>query len=267
MLGYDVNVANNCHAIPQGEGLQHVTRGNSSMRGSHSSKSGFFAPVESGSRPAPDAGDIIDRMQQVFGVATDVALAEKLGLGRKSTNNWRARDYKPLDACLELAVERGVSLDWLVFGEGEPLRGATATVLDDGAVVPSGHVTVPRLLGFDASGGPDQLVLPELVVRRRAIVADIGALRWMVNPTDALAPRLPQGSVLLVDTSVTRHEDLVDGETYVVQLWGRVNVRRIFIIGHNEYRLRGDSELEQRRDVTGPEYKNLTIGGRVVDAI
>jgi len=215
----------------------------------------------------PTAGEVIDRMQEAMGVTTDVALAEELGLARKTTNNWRARDYKPLDACLDLAVQRGLSLDWLVLGQGEPARGAPPATTDDGTPLPQGHVALQRLRAFDPSAGTDQLVLPEFILRRRLPEGDLRAVRWMINPTDALAPRLPQGGVLLVDTSVTRHEDVVDGETYVVQLWGRVNVRRIFIIGPNEYRLRGDNELEERRDLTGPDYHHLTIGGRVVGAI
>ncbi|MGE7139648.1 LexA family transcriptional regulator [Luteibacter sp. NPDC031894] len=237
------------------------------MRGSHPSKGGLVGPVENGPISMPTAGEVIDRMQEAVGVSTDVALSEELGLARKTTNNWRAREYKPLDFCLELAVQRGLSLDWLVLGQGEPLRGAPPAVADDGTPVPHAHVALQRLRAFDMAPGPDQLILPDLVVRRRVADGDVSALRWMVNPTDALAPRLPQGGVLLVDTSVSRHEDVVDGETYVVQMWGRINVRRIFIIGPNEYRLRGDSELEERRDLTGPDYQHLTIGGRVIGAI
>lgn len=265
MLGYDGKVPNNWDAIPHIEGLQHVTRGNPSMRGTHPSKDGFFGPASA--ELTPSAGAIIDRLQTVFGVNSDVALAEKLGLARKSTNNWRSREYRPLDTCLEVAMERGLSLDWLVLGVGEPQRGASPAIAHDPGSVPAGHLALPRLAGFDASGGPDLLVFPEASIRRRAVNADMANLRWMVNPTEALAPRLPQGALLLVDTSVNRHDDVVDGETYVVRTWGRVNVRRVFIIGSNEYRLRGDQEREERRDLTGPDYMHFEVGGRVLDVI
>lgn len=153
-------------------------------------------------------------------------------------------------------------MDWLVLGVGPIFRGGHAE-----PAASAGYVSLTRLSGFDATPGPDNLEFPDFVVRQHVGSADVRALRWMVNPTDALAPRLPKGGLLLVDPSVTSHKDVIDGETYVIRMWGRVNVRRIFIIGQNEYRLRGDKELEGRRDLTGPDYKHLEIGGRVVDVI
>jgi len=263
MLGYDGNVPDNWHAIPHGEGLQQVSKGNPSMRGTHPSKGGIPAFPEGRSTP-PLAADVVDRMREVVGVRLDIELAERLNLGRSAPSNWRSRNRIPVEECLKLAVEKGVSLDWLLFGEGLEARDAND---EWGADVPQGHVALAKLQGYDASPGPERLIFPEVVLRQRLPHGDLGTLRWMANPTDALSPRLPQGRLLLVDTAVTDHESVVDGETYVVRMWGRVNVRRIFIIGPNEYRLRGDSELEERRDLTGPDYQHLEIGGRVIDAI
>jgi hypothetical protein len=236
------------------------------MRGSHTTRGGFFASLDAASVPVPNAGDVIDRMREVLGLSSDVELAEQLKLGRTTPGMWRLRNRVPTENCVEVAAQRGVSLDWLIFGTGEAARGVTRQYSDDAGAMP-GHVVVAPLRGFGDTPGAEPLVLPELLIRQRGVEGDLGSLRYMINPTDGLSPRLPKGRILLVDAGITRHEDVVDGETYVVRMWDRVNVRRIFIIGRNEYRLRGDSEHEERRDLTGPDYQHLAIGGRVIDAI
>lgn len=266
MLRYDGKVPDNWHAIPHGEGLQHVTRGIPSMRGSHPSERGFFAD-DVNTVLVPRADEVIDRMREAVGARTDIELADKLKLGKSAPSNWRLRERVPIEACVEIARGRGISLDWLLFGLGKPARSANVERATDAAGIPAKHVVIQRLRGFDATDGNEELVLPELVLRQRIPTGDLGGIRWMVNPTDAMSPRLPQGRLLLVDTTLTRHEDIIGGETYVVRLSGRVNVRRIYIIGPNEYRLRGDDEHQERRDITGPDHKHLEVGGRVIDII
>jgi hypothetical protein len=216
----------------------------------------------------PDVGDVLERMRVLEGVKTDVELAKRLDMARSGPSAWRSRKRVTLETCVEFAAAKDVPLDWLLFGIGPSSRSDAGNFpIGSGEPVPSGHIALARLQGFDATPGPDTLIFPELVVRQRAPLISARDLRWMVNPTDSLSPRLPKGGVLLIDTSVTSHEGVQEGETYAVRMWGRVNVRRIFIIGPNEYRLRGDSETEERRDLTGPDYQHLEIGGRVVDVI
>jgi Predicted transcriptional regulator len=238
------------------------------MRGSQSS-GGKPGDLAGGANLVePDVADVIGRMRALEGVTTDVDLAVRMGIARSAPSAWRARKRISLEVCLEFAAAKGVPLDWLLFGVGPSSRTDAGNFpIVAGAPVPTGHIAVGRLYGFDTTSGPDSLIFPELVIRQRAPVTPALDLRWMVNPTDALAPRLPKGGILLIDGSVTQHDQVADGDTYVVRMWGRVNVRRIFIIGPNEYRLRGDSEVEERRDLTGPDYQHLEIGGRVIDAI
>lgn len=238
------------------------------MRGSQSSGGKPGDPAGGANLVEPDVAEVVGRMRALEGVDTDVDLAERLGIARSAPSAWRSRKRIPLEVCVEFAAAKDVPLDWLLFAIGPSSRSDAGNFpIIAGAPVPSGHVALGRLHGFDNTPGPDSLIFPELVVRQRAPLASARDLRWMVNPTEGLAPRLPKGAVLLVDASVTQHDQVADGDTYIVRMWGRVNVRRIFIIGPNEYRLRGDNELEERRDITGPEYQHLEIGGRVIGAI
>lgn len=65
------------------------------------------------------AGPIINRMRQVVGVHTDIALGSYLGLKTSAVSGWRNRDKVPYEECVILASQKGVSLDWLLLGLGE----------------------------------------------------------------------------------------------------------------------------------------------------
>lgn len=51
-----------------------------------------------------------------------------MGVNRNTLGNWRARASVPYAECVRLASERAISLDWLLMGEGEMHRNATASV-------------------------------------------------------------------------------------------------------------------------------------------
>lgn len=63
---------------------------------------------------------ILERFKKIHGVTTDTELAKLLGKSSSSIHNWRKRGNIPLDECVTAAREKGVSLDWLMLGVGEP---------------------------------------------------------------------------------------------------------------------------------------------------
>lgn len=122
-----------------------------------------------------DIDAIIKRMHQVLGVGRDTALAKGLGLGSSAPANWRLRSAPPFAVCAKLALDKGVSLDWLLFGVGEmrrkSIRGKAAL-----AVVPRGDSSesesshIERIIRFarfwEASQPPDEAVWLELQIKR-----------------------------------------------------------------------------------------------------
>lgn len=56
-------------------------------------------------------------------MANDSQLCEATGTNRQTMGNWRSRNSVPYTLCVSVAEERGVSLDWLLTGEGAMLRG------------------------------------------------------------------------------------------------------------------------------------------------
>ncbi|WMR35702.1 helix-turn-helix transcriptional regulator [Metapseudomonas otitidis] len=64
----------------------------------------------------------MDRLHEVFGVKNDNQLGDVLQVNRSTLGNWRSRDSVPYTICVDVALERGVSLDWLLTGEGSMYR-------------------------------------------------------------------------------------------------------------------------------------------------
>jgi hypothetical protein len=61
---------------------------------------------------------VLNRLQRVYGVKNDNQLGERLKVNRSTLGSWVARDSVPYAICVEIAEEMGISLDWLLTGEG-----------------------------------------------------------------------------------------------------------------------------------------------------
>ncbi|EOK5395662.1 helix-turn-helix domain-containing protein [Pseudomonas aeruginosa] len=65
---------------------------------------------------------VLGRMMGFFGVTTDSALARALPVNRQTLAGWRKRDSVPYGECIKFCEMYGISLDWLLTGEGPMLR-------------------------------------------------------------------------------------------------------------------------------------------------
>ena len=89
-----------------------------------------------------NAVGIIDRMRLVLGVKTDTALSEFLGTTPQAVA--RAKTKKiPIDWLLKVHASKGVSIDWLLTGQGEKkffgqMDNDLRRLVDNWAVLPSG---------------------------------------------------------------------------------------------------------------------------------
>ncbi|MGZ8945662.1 MAG: helix-turn-helix domain-containing protein [Methylococcaceae bacterium] len=64
------------------------------------------------------ADSVLDRLQKAMSVNSDSALAKALGVNRATLGNWRARNSVPYSICVDIAVKKHISLDWLLIGQG-----------------------------------------------------------------------------------------------------------------------------------------------------
>lgn len=92
----------------------------------------------------------IERMLEAYGVTTKQALCEQLGISSSTLANRYLRDTFPADYIIQCALETGVSLKWLVTGNGsKTLNPASSNsvkelqsyTLKNGVLVEDGLVT------------------------------------------------------------------------------------------------------------------------------
>ena len=93
------------------------------------------------------AGDVLDRLQIVFGVGSDSQLCVSVGVPRATMGNWRSRDSVPYELCVRVAEAEGLSLDWLLRGEGPMKPGEVAPVTNANTPQEDAILSLYRALG------------------------------------------------------------------------------------------------------------------------
>ncbi|CAN7651109.1 helix-turn-helix domain-containing protein [Pseudomonas sp. V98_8] len=69
---------------------------------------------------------VLARLKQITGTKSDASLSSALKVSPQTLSSWKGRDSTPYSLCVEIAQARGISLDWLLLGEGPILRQSTA---------------------------------------------------------------------------------------------------------------------------------------------
>lgn len=108
-MGYDADVVHKANNNSQFGNTQELTSRNFTMREAEQ-------PI--------DLDELIQRMRLVLGAKNDTELTSTLGISRSATSNWRNRNSPPYEICVETAIKKGISLDWLIFGVGDMRLGA-----------------------------------------------------------------------------------------------------------------------------------------------
>lgn len=132
------------------------------------------------------AAAVVDRLLAVYGVKNDNQLSDVLDIKRSTLGNWRARDSVPYPICVSVAVEKGVSLDWLLTGVGPMYRTGDVT---DVTVAPETQreqalLALFRELDEDGqrdiqSAAEEKKRLKSLEQRLKELEAVVGAIKKM----------------------------------------------------------------------------------------
>lgn len=69
-------------------------------------------------------------MKLVTGASTDADLSKALGISPQTLSSWKIRDSIPFALCMELAEKEGLSLDWLLLGNGRQTRLPSAPLCE-----------------------------------------------------------------------------------------------------------------------------------------
>lgn len=98
---------------------------------------------------------VLNRMQRVFGVKNDNQLGEALQVNRSTLGSWVARDSVPYALCVDIASERGISLDWLLTGEGAMRRGGDENQVSNEPINPREQAMLDLFRELDEGGQRD----------------------------------------------------------------------------------------------------------------
>ena len=70
------------------------------------------------SRSASESTSLWERIQEAFGVRGPTEIASKLGFTKQAVYKWQNGEIPGLETLTKIAATSGVSLHWLVTGEG-----------------------------------------------------------------------------------------------------------------------------------------------------
>lgn len=108
---------------------------------------------------------VLDRLHKVLGVKNDSQLCEVINASRSTVGSWIARDSVPYAICVEIALSRGVTLDWLLTGEGPMRRGEVGAVSAEQATDPGEATLLDHFRELDTSAQAE--LLGAAMLRRR----------------------------------------------------------------------------------------------------
>ncbi|MCD9124010.1 helix-turn-helix domain-containing protein [Cupriavidus sp. UGS-1] len=177
--------------------------------------------------------DIVDRMKSVIGVSKDVDLADHLGGSRSSLSVWRKRGSIPVDECIKLALEKNISLDWLMLGRGQ--RDHEEPAADEGNDL---FVELPL---FDmATGSTDPLqqawwTMPRSWLQQEGVPVEDAAILRVAG--DAHAGGIEDGQMVLIDRRQRPHDGV-----FLVVFGGALRIRRVQHMVDGSLRLTADND-------------------------
>lgn len=196
---------------------------------------------------------------------TNTEIAERLGVNYPNViSQWKS-GHKPLPArhAARLAALLGVRPESISAAYEQLLKEGSLPPPADADSTPPGHVLIDRLHGFSRENGPNFAVLPAFVVAMKVGNTPLERVRWVMQPTSAMAPTIPQGTLVLVDTTKNSHNDVVDGGLYAYELYGRPYIRRI-LIGRDSWSLCGHDASVERVVIKVTDLEDLRIQGSVL---
>lgn len=67
--------------------------------------------------------DLTSRFVKALGLSQFKELTDKLGIGHGTVSTWHTRNQTPFEVAVRIHLSTGVSLKWLLLGEGEMYEG------------------------------------------------------------------------------------------------------------------------------------------------
>ncbi len=203
---------------------------------------------------------IINRMKSVLGVSMDKEVAEYFDIKQASVTNWRKRGTIPIEQCIQLSLQKGVTLDWLLLGHGE------GEISDEAAAyaVDNEYTEVP-LYDIEASAGNGSLFDHELIesylkfrndwlTREGLQKKNLVAIRVSGDSMDGT---LSDGDAVLIDTSRKKPDGV-----FVIRIGDSLRIKRLQKLTNGSLLVSSDNDMYRSEEIPMENLDQVEIIGQ-----
>jgi len=204
----------------------------------------------------------IDRAKIAIGAKSDSDLARWLGFATSVISGYRRRETVPLEQCIKIAEQTGVSLDWLILGKGDPKpqhqpQSAVQDYDDQDAVwVPLYDVYASAGGGEDVWGEEIEQYIPFSRVWLNQKNLHSKNLSCVKVRGDSMEPTLNNGDVILVNTA----RQVGDG-VFVVRIGNLLRVKRLQTLLNGSLKISSDNPIYESETLNPKEDSDFAIIG------
>lgn len=204
-----------------------------------------------------DSESVISRLRSVYKVSNNRELANVFGLSPSNVSNWKLRNTIPYKEVCETAIQEGISISWLLTGEGEVKEGGAE------------YINVPEYK-IEASAGHGSLVEDEtpsqyIAIKKSSLAAsgvNTSNLIIMYARGDSMEPTIFSGDPLFVDRNATSIAP--DGGIYIFNYGTDVFVKRLQMTFTGDVLVISDNAKYPSQTIPKADLEQMRIAGRVV---
>jgi len=205
-----------------------------------------------------------ERLRIAIGNESTNRFAKKCGIGESLVRKYLNGSLPGIDKALAMARASGVSLDWLVSGEGSMRadeKADEASLDDEFAMVPGYNIQVAA--GDGALPGPEnatrKLAFRHKWLRYRGL--KVKNLALVFAKGDSMEPTIDDNNTVMIDTS---QKELRDGSIYVIRTNDHLIIKRIQTRLGSQVLLISDNKAYPPIEVSMDEVNDLEVIGRAV---
>ncbi|WP_315368888.1 S24 family peptidase [Kingella oralis] len=202
----------------------------------------------------------IDRAKIAIDAKSDSDLARWLGVATSVISGYRRRETVPLEQCIKIAEQTGVSLDWLILGKGDQQAQSNSTVQNyddnDAVWVPLYDVYASAGGGADIWGEEVEQLIPfsRLWLNQKNLHSqDLACIKVR---GDSMEPTLNNGDVILVNTA----RQVGDG-VFVVRIGSLLRVKRLQTLLNGSLKISSDNPIYESETLNPKEDSDFAIIG------
>ncbi|WP_239683378.1 LexA family transcriptional regulator [Eikenella corrodens] len=187
---------------------------------------------------------MLERAKLALSASSDKDFAHKLGINASTVVGYKQRGVVPLEQCIKIAEQTGVSLDWLILGKGESDKNTAAGKATPSVVlVPLYDVPVSAGHGsfFDSENIIQQIPFDAEWLKREDLIA--GRLACLPIEGDSMSPGLKTSDIVLIDLTHQRGDGV-----FVLRLNGALRIKRLQWLADGRLRISSDNPIYE------PEY-------------